>query len=126
MKVLVTGGAGYIGSVTTELLLDSGHEVVVFDNMERGHRQAVDPRSVLHEGDLRDKETIARVMKDVKPDAVMHFAAYALIAESMAQPELYFENNLVGGLNLANAMMQADVELLARSIMVRRRLVFWE
>lgn len=109
MRVLVTGGAGYIGSVTSELLLDSGNEVVVFDNLERGHRDAIDERAKLIEGDLRDKDCIVRVMADVKPDAVVHFAAYALVGESMEQPELYFGNNLVGGVNLAEAMIKADV-----------------
>jgi UDP-glucose 4-epimerase len=105
MRILVTGGAGYIGSVTTEMLLDAGHEVTVFDSFERGHRSAVDARASLEEGDLRDKERIAGAMEAVKPDAVMHFAAYALVGESMEQPEIYFRNNLVGGLNLADAML---------------------
>ncbi len=109
MKILVTGGAGYIGSVTTEQLLDQGHEVVVFDNLERGHRSAVDSRAGLIEGDLRDADRIHAAMADVSPDAVMHFAAYALVPESMTSPEMYFENNLQGGINLASAMLQADV-----------------
>ncbi|MFC1497696.1 UDP-glucose 4-epimerase GalE [Verrucomicrobiota bacterium] len=109
MKVLVTGGAGYIGSVTTELLLDSGHEVVVFDNLERGHREAIDERASFVEGDLRDKDMVLRVMKLAKPEAVMHFAAYALVPESMKQPEMYFNNNVVGGINLADAMLQVGV-----------------
>ena len=109
MKILVTGGAGYIGSVTTEQLLDQGHEVVVFDNLERGHRSAVDSRAGLIEGDLRDADKIHAAMADVSPDAVMHFAAYALVPESMTSPEMYFENNLQGGINLASAMLQADV-----------------
>jgi UDP-glucose 4-epimerase len=109
MKILVTGGAGYIGSVTTEQLLDQGHEVVVFDNLERGHRSAVDSRAGLIEGDLRDADKIHAAMVDVSPDAVMHFAAYALVPESMTSPEMYFENNLQGGINLASAMLQADV-----------------
>ncbi|NQU40988.1 MAG: UDP-glucose 4-epimerase GalE [Lentisphaerae bacterium] len=109
MKILVTGGAGYIGSVTTEQLLDQGHEVVVFDNLERGHRSAVDPRARLIEGDLRDRGSIGSAMTEVEPEAVMHFAAYALVPESMSSPEMYFENNLQGGINLASAMLQADV-----------------
>jgi len=109
MKVLVTGGAGYIGSVTTELLLDDGHEVVVFDNLERGHREAVDKRAGFRKGDLRDQDRISKVMSEVKPDAVMHFAAYALVPESMEKPELYFRNNVVGGTNLAEAMYKNDV-----------------
>lgn len=109
MKVLVTGGAGYIGSVTTELLLNGGNEVVVFDNLERGHRKAVDKRATFRLGDLREKERIFKVMADVKPDAVMHFAAYALVPESMEKPEIYFRNNVAGGVNLVEAMHRADV-----------------
>jgi UDP-glucose 4-epimerase len=110
MKVLVTGGAGYIGSVTTELLLDDGHKVVVFDNLERGHREAIDRRAAFIKGDLREKESIFSAMKKVKPDAVMHFAAYALVPESMVEPEIYFRNNVVGGVNLAEAMWIAGVK----------------
>ena len=110
MKLLVTGGAGYIGSITSELLLDEGHEVVIFDNLERGHRQAVDERARLIEGDLTDRAAILSAMRDVKPDAVLHFAAFALVGESMEQPELYFGNNLIGGIHLADAMVAAGVK----------------
>lgn len=109
MKILVTGGSGYIGSVTSEMLLDAGHEVVVFDNLERGHRDAVDARARLIEGDLRDPSQILAAMRDARPDAVMHFAAYALVGESMEQPELYFRNNLAGAMNLADAMLACSV-----------------
>lgn len=107
MKLLVTGGAGYIGSITTELLLDGGHEVLVFDNLERGHRSAVDARARLEVGDLHDRASITRVLCDWAPDAVLHFAAYALVGESMEFPERYFDNNVIGGLNLLEAMRQA-------------------
>ena len=109
MKILLTGGAGYIGSVTTEKLLDEGHEVVVFDNLERGHREALDTRAEFQEGDLRDADRIRSVMRQAKPDAVMHFAAYALVPESMEKPELYFRNNVTGANNLAEAMIDAGV-----------------
>lgn len=109
MKVLVTGGAGYIGSVTTELLLDSGHEVTVFDNLGRGHRCAVDERARLVVGDLRDFEAIDSAVGDIKPDAIVHFAAYALVAESMEKPEMYFDNNVIGGINLTRAMVNSGV-----------------
>ena len=109
MKVLVTGGAGYIGSVTTEMLLNKGHEVVVFDNLERGHRDAIDSRATFVEGDLRNADRIAAVMKDVKPAAVVHFAAYALVGESMENPGMYFQNNVLGGLNLVEAMKAQGV-----------------
>ena len=115
MKVLVTGGAGYIGSVTTELLLDAGHKVVVFDNLERGHREAIDKRATFIKGDLRLQDGIASVMAKVKPDAVMHFAAYALVPESMTQPEIYFRNNVVGGINLAEAMLKTGVSRIVFS-----------
>lgn len=115
MKILVTGGAGYIGSVASELLLDSGHEVVVFDNLERGHRSAVDERAGFIEGDLRDRDSIANAMKESAPDAVMHFAAYALVPESMESPEIYFRNNMVGGINLAEAMLDAGVKKIVFS-----------
>lgn len=109
MKVFLTGGAGYIGSVATELLLDDGFDVTVFDSLERGHRSAVDPRARLIEGDLRDAETVQNAMQDVRPDAIMHFAAYALVGESMSEPEAYYRNNVIGGLNLAEAALRADV-----------------
>lgn len=109
MKVFVTGGAGYIGSVTSEQLLDKGHEVVVFDNLELGHREAVDDRAQFIEGDLRDRDCIVSAMNETKPDAVMHFAAYALVGQSMQKPEIYFGNNVVGGINLADAMLDAGV-----------------
>ena len=107
MKIVVTGGAGYIGSVTTGVLIDAGHAVTVFDNLERGHRAAIDPRSAFIHGDLRQPGDIETALASCKPDAVMHFAAYALVGESMVQPELYFRNNMVGGLNLVEAMRKA-------------------
>ena len=115
MKVFLTGGAGYIGSVTSELLLNEGHEVVVFDNLGRGHREAIDPGAVFIEGDLRDRDSVANAMAEAKPDAVMHFAAYALVGESMEKPEIYFRNNVVGGINLAEAMIANDVKKIVFS-----------
>jgi UDP-glucose 4-epimerase len=109
MKILLTGGSGYIGSVTTELLCDDAHEVTVFDNLERGHREAVDPRARLIVGDLREPAAIRDAMSAVKPDAVVHFAAYALVGESMQEPTRYFENNLGGGLHLLDAMLRVGV-----------------
>jgi UDP-glucose 4-epimerase len=109
MKVLVTGGAGYIGSVTTEQLLDAGHRVCVFDNLGRGHREAVDERAKLVVGDLCDAGAIESAVRAEMPDAVMHFAAFALVGESMQHPEMYFRNNVVGGLNLVEAMRKAGV-----------------
>ena len=115
MRVFLTGGAGYIGSVTSELLLNEGHEVTIFDNLGRGHREAIEPRADFIEGDLRDKDSVADAMAKVKPDAVMHFAAYALVGESMVQPEIYFRNNVVGGINLAEAMLANNVQKIVFS-----------
>jgi UDP-glucose 4-epimerase len=110
MKVLVTGGAGYIGSITSEILLDEGHEVVIFDNLGRGHREAVDARAEFIEGDLRNREDIRKTMGSVLPDAVMHFAAFALVGESMQDPMLYFRNNVLGGINLVESMIERGVK----------------
>ncbi|NCD34213.1 MAG: UDP-glucose 4-epimerase GalE [Spartobacteria bacterium] len=110
MKLLVTGGAGYIGSITTEMLLDVGHDVTIFDNFQRGHRAAVDSRAAVIEGDLNDRSSIGRAMAAVKPDAVLHFAAFALVGESMEHPEWYFRNNVGGGMNLAEAMLENGVK----------------
>jgi len=115
MKVLITGGAGYIGSVTVEMLLDAGHEVTVFDNFERGHRAAADARASLIEGDLRNQTAIESAVQAAKPAAVIHFAAYALVGESMAGPENYFDNNVKGGINLAGAMLKAGVKRIVFS-----------
>ena len=115
MKILVTGGSGYIGSVTLARLLQAGHRVHVFDNLERGHREALPPGIPLTVGDLRDASAIAETMAAVRPDAVMHFAAYALVGESMRQPELYFVNNVTGGINLLEAMRAAGVKQIVFS-----------
>lgn len=110
MKVFLTGGAGYIGSVTAEFLLDAGHDVLVFDNLGRGHREALDKRAGFVEGELLDADRVQGAMADYAPDAVMHFAAFALVAESMANPALYFRNNVSGGINLAAAMIKNGVD----------------
>jgi UDP-glucose 4-epimerase len=110
MKIFLTGGAGYIGSITTECLLNEGHEVTVFDSLEQGHRAAVDPRAKLIVGDLRDREGVKEAMLSVRPDAIMHFAAYALVGESMENPMKYFHNNVTGGIHLVEAMLAADVK----------------
>ncbi len=105
MKVFVTGGAGYIGSVCVEQLLDAGHTVTVFDNLTEGHRYAVDPRATLIVGDLQQRCDIEDAMEKARPDAVMHFAANALVGESMTNPSKYFRNNVSGGINLLDAMV---------------------
>jgi UDP-glucose 4-epimerase len=107
MHVFVTGGAGYIGSVNVEQLLDSGHQVTVFDNLTEGHRLAIDPRAKLIEGDLQNRCDIEDGMEKARPDAVMHFAASALVGESMQNPSKYFRNNVLAGTNLLDAMVAA-------------------
>lgn len=109
MRIFLTGGAGYIGSICAEYLLDRGHEVTVFDNLSEGHRSAVDPRAVFVEGDLNDRAATLSAVRDADPGSVMHFAANALVAESMRDPSKYFRNNVGGGINLADAAVAAGV-----------------
>ena len=115
MNIFVTGGAGYIGSICVEQLLDRGHSVTVFDNLTEGHRRAVDPRATLVEGDLNVPDSIGAAIAAVRPDAVMHFAANALVGESMTNPSKYFHNNVGGGLNLLDAMIAHGVKRLVFS-----------
>ncbi len=115
MKIFVVGGAGYIGSICVELLLDEGHEVVVFDNLTEGHRLAVDERAAFIGGDLARREEISRALAETQPDAVMHFAANALVGESMENPSKYFRNNVCAGINLLDAMREAGVGRLVFS-----------
>jgi UDP-glucose 4-epimerase len=115
MKILVVGGAGYIGSVCAELLLNEGHDVAIFDNLTEGHRAAIDPRAIFIEGDLSDRAAIGVALSKVHPDAVMHFAANALVGESMENPSKYFRNNVGNGLNLLDAMVEARVTCLVFS-----------
>ena len=109
MEVFVVGGAGYIGSISVELLLDEGHDVIVFDNLTEGHRLAVDERAVFIGGDLSRREEITRALNETRPEAVMHFAANALVGESMQNPSKYFRNNVCSGINLLDAMLEAGV-----------------
>ena len=115
MKILVVGGAGYIGSVCAELLLDEEHAVAVFDNLSEGHRAAIDPRAEFIEGDLESLAQIRAALERSHPDAVMHFAASALVGESMQDPSKYFRNNIGNGLNLLDAMIATGVNQLVFS-----------
>ena len=115
MRVLVTGGAGYIGSVVTEVLLDRGDDVVVYDNLSTGHRPAVDPRATFVGGDLHERALLAGTLRAHGIDAVVHMAAKALVGESVADPSLYYRNNVVGGLSLLDAMRDADVDRIVFS-----------
>jgi UDP-glucose 4-epimerase len=110
MKILVVGGAGYIGSICAELLLNEGHDVGILDNLSEGHRRAVDPRARFIEGDLQDRESTLSILEETRPDAVMHFAASALVGESMRDPSKYFRNNIGNGVNLLDAMVAHDVK----------------
>ena len=115
MKILVVGGGGYIGSVCAELLLNEGHEVSIFDNLSEGHRAAIDPRARFMAGDLQERHAIELALTAQRPDAVMHFAANALVGESMQNPSKYFRNNIANGLNLLDAMVEASVNKIVFS-----------
>jgi UDP-glucose 4-epimerase len=110
MRILVTGGAGYIGSVVAAELLSARHEVVVFDNLSQGHRAAVPDRAFFVEGDLADRAAIDRLFDAYSIDAVMHFASHTLVGESMHKPFLYLGRNVVNGLNLLESMAQHGVK----------------
>lgn len=107
--ILVTGGAGYIGSHTVKLLLENGWEVVVYDSMELGHPEAVVGGTIV-QGDLLDRDTLSHTFDKFPIDAVIHFAAYASVGDSVAHPDKYFANNIGGGLNLVNAMRAHGVD----------------
>src|SRR5258707_15757731 len=107
MKILVVGGAGYIGSICAEVLLDQKHDVAIFDNLSEGHRHAVDPRAEFIEGELADREATADTLARLRPEAGMHFAPNALGGESLQNPSKYFGNNIANGLHLFDAMIAA-------------------
>ncbi|MBU5674372.1 UDP-glucose 4-epimerase GalE [Paenibacillus brevis] len=114
MAILVTGGAGYIGSHTVAELLAQGKEVVVIDNLQTGHRGAL-LGGKLYEGDLRDKELLAKLFSENQIEAVIHFAANSLVGESMKDPVKYYDNNVYGTLCLLEAMHAADVRKIVFS-----------
>src|SRR5216117_3546173 len=115
MRIFLTGGAGYIGSVCAEQLLNEGHEVAIFDNLSEGHRRAIDPRAQFIEGDLALRDQIETALSSCRSDAVMHFAANALVGESMQNPSKYFRNNISNGLNLLDAMVATGVRRMVFS-----------
>ena len=110
MNVLVTGGAGYIGSVCVEQLCNAGHTVTVLDNLSEGHRSAVDPRATFLHLCLSDHEAVTRAVQASGAEAVLHFAAHALVGESMTNPAKYFRNNVAWGQNLLDAAVAAKVD----------------
>ncbi len=115
MRILVTGGAGYVGSVVTEELLKDGHEVFVYDNLSKGHRASVQPGARFAHADLMDGEQLRRTFRDGRIEAVIHMAADSLVGESVAEPGKYYRNNVVAGLVLLDAMRETNVRRLVFS-----------
>ena len=115
MKLLVLGGAGYIGSHTAVELLDRGHEVVIADNLITGYKQAVPKEAVFYQGDIRDYNFLNNLFKTEKIDAVIHFAAFSLVGESVTNPLKYYENNLYGTKVLLQAMIDNNVDKIVFS-----------
>ena len=114
MKLLVTGGAGYVGSHSVRALLDEGHDVVVLDNLSTGHKWALQDCELISV-DLRDEANLLRSIKNRGFDGVLHFAAKSLVGESKSQPALYYQNNVGGTTNLVRAMQAADIQRLVFS-----------
>ena len=115
MKILVLGGAGYIGSHTVSELVDAGEDVVIADSLETGHIEAVNPKAKFYQGDIRDKKFIDSVFDNEKIDAVIHFAANSLVGESMINPLKYYDNNLYGTKVLLQSMVEHDVKKIVFS-----------
>lgn len=109
MKILVTGGAGYIGSTVVAQLIEIGESVVVFDNLYQGHQDAVHPEAVFVQGDLSDRAAIDTLFDEHQPDAIMHFASHTLVGESMERPFLYLGENITNGLNLLQSAVEHGV-----------------
>lgn len=115
MKVLVTGGAGYIGSVVTEELVKDGHETVVYDRLSKGHRTAIVPGARFVQADLADDATLRKALSAYRIEAVIHMAADSLVGESCAHPAKYYRNNVVAGLVLLDAMRESEVSRIVFS-----------
>lgn len=109
-RVLVTGGAGYIGSHAVEQLIPSGAEVFIYDNLSTGYRKLLHPEAKFIEGDVRNTELVHRVLVENKIDSIIHFAAFTSVAESVALPEKYYDNNFIGTLNLLKALQGTPVQ----------------
>jgi len=115
VSVLVTGGAGYIGSATVEMLLAKGEKVVVLDNLSRGHREAVREGVPFYQGDVCDQQLVARIAREHAVDACVHFAAFAYVGESVAEPLRYFENNSAEGVAFLEALIKSGVKKIVFS-----------
>jgi len=115
MTILVTGGAGYIGSVMVDQLIERGEQVVVLDEVARGHQEAVDESVPFYKGSTGDRELVGRICREHDIEACIHFAALAYVGESVAEPRLYFENNVAQGINLFSSLLGAGVRRLVFS-----------
>lgn len=115
MNILVTGGAGYIGSHCTKMLLEKGENVIVLDNLSTGYKQAIDKRAKFYNVDIRDKQKVIDIFVTEKIDAVIHFAAFSLVGESMIYPLKYYENNVYGTKVLLEAMVEANIKTIVFS-----------
>jgi UDP-glucose 4-epimerase len=114
MRILVTGGAGYVGSHCLRHLIRAGHQPIVYDNLWQGHREAV-PEGLLVVGDLNEQDKLTALLRERRIEAVMHFAALALVGESVQKPELYYRNNVVGSFHLLESMREAGVRKIVFS-----------
>jgi UDP-glucose 4-epimerase len=115
MNILVTGGAGYIGSVVVEELICDGHEVTVYDNLSKGHRESVPQAVEFVEAELLDSKTLSTTLRQRKIEAVIHMAADSLVGESVEKPDKYYRNNVIAGLVMLEAMRDAGVRRLVFS-----------
>ena len=115
MNILVTGGAGYIGSVVVEETLRAGHSTVVYDNLVKGHREMVAPEAIFVEGDLLDRPLIEKTLVEHDIEAVIHMAAYSLVGESVVEPAKYYTNNVIAGISLLDAMRDSGVSKIVFS-----------
>jgi UDP-glucose 4-epimerase len=115
MAVLVTGGAGYIGSATVELLRVQNRKVVILDNLVYGHREAVFGDTPFYEGSIGDAELVKRIVREHDVDSCVHFAAYAYVGESVMKPAIYYENNVAQGLRFLTALIESDVKRIVFS-----------
>ena len=109
MKILVTGGAGYIGSVTVELLRAKGEQVVVLDDLSRGHQAALDLDVPFYHGSIGDRALVARIAKEYEIEACLHFAGLINVGESVSEPKSYFENNVAQGMALLGALLDSGI-----------------